>query len=69
MQDVSVCTPEETLLVKEPVAHNPVLRELRMVLVGGAAQISQTLFDYLDGRYAEVEVAIKFKTKEEVEKS
>ena len=69
MQDVSVCTPEETLLVKEPGAHNPVLRELRMVLVGGAAQISQTLFDYLDGRYAEVEVAIKFKTKEEVEKS
>ena len=69
VQDVSVCTPEESRLVKDPVVHNLVLRELRMVLVGGAAQISQTLFDYLDGRYAEVEVAIKFKTKEEVEKS
>lgn len=55
-------TPEEPVH-NEPPATAPafnVLRELSMILDGSAAQISETLFAYLAGRHATVEVTIKF---------
>jgi hypothetical protein len=61
----SVCPEEPEPAPKpEPPRHcfaDTVLRELRLSMTGSAAQISQTLFEYLDGHDAEVEVTIKFK--------
>ena len=52
-------TPEaDNRPVSEPALN--VLRELSMILDGIAAQISETLFAYLAGRRATVEVTIKF---------
>lgn len=61
----SVCHEEPEPAVKPAPPRNcfadTVLREIRLSMAGSSAQISQTLFDYLDGHDAEVEVTIKFK--------
>lgn len=53
-------TPADAAEPVRPEHAFHVLRELSLLLDGSAAQISQTLFEYLAGRHATVEVTIRF---------